>query len=69
MAFIDFFNSQGYRVFSKRLLLMSSVVIILGAIMLLTHTEGGLLVTCLGVLSVVDILVMKVLEIIVKHNN
>ena len=48
---------------------MSSVVIILGAIMLLTHTEGGLLVTCLGVLSVVVILVMKVLEIIVKHNN
>ena len=69
MALIDLFNSQEYRGFIKRMLLIASIVTIAGAIMLLTHVEGGRIVICLGIISLAVILVSKVIEIIVKQNN
>lgn len=69
MALRELFTSQGYRNFIKRLLIIAAVAVIISLVLFFVDPVNGKAVLIPAVMALALVLIMKVLEIIVKHNN
>lgn len=69
MALRELFASQGYRNFMKRLLIIAALAVVISLVLLFVDPVNGKVVLIPAVIALVLVLILKVLEIIVKHNN
>ena len=69
MALRELFASQGYRSFMKRLLIIAALAVVISLVLLFVDPVNGKVVLIPAVIALVLVLILKVLEIIVKHNN
>ena len=67
MALTDLFGSQGYKTFTRKMLWLSVAVCVAGLVLLIA--KRGSAVFLLGSVALAAVLVLKVIETIVKHNN
>lgn len=69
MALRELFASQGYRIFMKRLLIITAAAVVISLVLLLFDPINGKNVLVPAVMALALVLILKVLEVIVKHNN
>ena len=69
MALRELFASQGYRNFMKRLLIIAVAAVIISLVLVLVEPVRGKVVLIPSVMALASVLILKVLELIVKHNN
>ena len=69
MALRELFASQGYRNFMKRLLIIAALAVVISLVLLFVDPVKGKTVLIPSAMALALVLILKVLEIIVKHNN
>lgn len=69
MALRELFASQGYRSFMKRLLIIVALAVVISLVLLFVDPVKGKAVFIPSAMALALALILKVLEIIVKHNN
>ena len=67
MPLKNLFESKAYKVFVNRLLIMSLVVVILGAVFSLLHMQGAAIILFLGGGTLLILCLMKLVELFVKR--
>lgn len=69
MALKELFASQSYRNFMKRLLIIAVAAVVISLVLLFVDSVKGKAVLIPAVMALALVLILKILEIIVKHNN